>query len=77
MFTSNTPENIREMLAKIGVEKVEDLFAAIPADVRYPALQLPPALTEGALTCRSWRAKINLCLILSAPGARSILSRPP
>lgn len=50
MFTSNTPENIQEMLAKIGVEKVEDLFAAIPAAVRYPALRLPPALTEAALT---------------------------
>ena len=34
------------MLRTIGIERVEELFADVPADTRYPALELPPALTE-------------------------------
>ena len=34
------------MLRVIGVERVEQLFADVPADARYPGLDLPPALTE-------------------------------
>src|SRR5689334_10398393 len=34
------------MLRTIGIERVEQLFADVPADARYPALELPPALTE-------------------------------
>ena len=34
------------MLRTIGIERVEQLFADVPADTRYPALELPPALTE-------------------------------
>src|SRR4030042_214034 len=34
------------MLAAIGVRSVQDLFADVPAHVRFPALSLPPALSE-------------------------------
>ena len=34
------------MLAAIGVKKVNDLFKDVPAKHRFPALDLPPALTE-------------------------------
>ncbi len=34
------------MLKSIGVEKVEDLFDEIPAEFRYPDLNLAPRLTE-------------------------------
>jgi glycine dehydrogenase subunit 1 len=34
------------MLARVGVEKIESLFAAVPAKHRFPELDLPPALTE-------------------------------
>jgi glycine dehydrogenase subunit 1 len=34
------------MLAAIGVERVEELFTDVPADVRFPKLELPPALSE-------------------------------
>lgn len=50
MFIPHTPEDKKEMLQKIGVSCVQDLFAQIPQDVRYPALHLPPALDENALT---------------------------
>lgn len=49
MFTSNTPENKKEMLSKTGVSSVSELFASLPEGLRYPALRLPPALTEAAL----------------------------
>jgi glycine dehydrogenase subunit 1 len=35
-----------EMLAVIGVKNLEDLFADVPAKFRFPALDLPPVLTE-------------------------------
>jgi glycine dehydrogenase subunit 1 len=42
-----TPEDVREMLAAIGVDSVEDLFAPIPDDLRLPRpLRLPPAMSE-------------------------------
>ena len=50
MFISNTPEDKKQMLEKIGVSSLPDLFKDIPQDLLYPALNLPPALTEGALT---------------------------
>jgi glycine dehydrogenase subunit 1 len=34
------------MLRTIGVERLEQLFEDVPADARFPELQLPPALTE-------------------------------
>jgi glycine dehydrogenase subunit 1 len=34
------------MLAEIGVDAMEDLFAPIPSSVRFPTLALPPVLTE-------------------------------
>jgi glycine dehydrogenase subunit 1 len=43
-YTSVTEADLREMLAEIGVESVEDLFAEIPAELR---LRRPLALDEG------------------------------
>lgn len=34
------------MLGTIGVASVDELFHPVPEDVRYPTLDLPPALTE-------------------------------
>jgi glycine dehydrogenase subunit 1 len=34
------------MLAAVGVESIEDLFADVPADARFPPLELPPAISE-------------------------------
>ncbi|TKJ43459.1 glycine dehydrogenase (aminomethyl-transferring) [candidate division TA06 bacterium B3_TA06] len=46
-YTSNTPEDIRRMLERIGVERFEDLLADIPEDLRVKGeLNLPPALSE-------------------------------
>ena len=45
-FISITDAERAQMLAAIGVNQVADLFDAIPADVRFPALDLPPALSE-------------------------------
>lgn len=49
MFTSNTAENEKEMLAKIGVSSVKELFKSIPENLLYPSFHLPKALTEEAL----------------------------
>lgn len=40
-------ENDREqMLQTIGLDSIEDLFAVVPSEVRFPQLDLPPALTQ-------------------------------
>jgi glycine dehydrogenase subunit 1 len=45
-FTQLTPEDRAHMLRTLGIDRVEQLFADVPAEARYPTLELPPALTE-------------------------------
>jgi glycine dehydrogenase subunit 1 len=45
-FTQLTPEDRQAMLRTIGVDHVQQLFDDVPTEARYPALDLPPALTE-------------------------------
>ncbi|MEW6568116.1 MAG: aminomethyl-transferring glycine dehydrogenase subunit GcvPA [Chloroflexota bacterium] len=45
-YIPHTDEDRRAMLAAIGVERVEDLYPAIPADVRFPDLDLPEGVSE-------------------------------
>ena len=45
-FNPHTAEDRRQMLAAIGVDRIEDLFAPVPEAIRFPELRLPPALTE-------------------------------
>lgn len=46
-YLPHTPEDIKEMLASIGVEALDDLFQSIPADSRREKpLELPNPLTE-------------------------------
>lgn len=50
MFTPHTTQDKKEMLAKIGVQNVQELLAQIPQQLLYPALDLPHALSEAELT---------------------------
>jgi glycine dehydrogenase subunit 1 len=46
-YLFNTPQQQREMLARIGVTSIEELLQQIPADLRLNRpLDLPPPLTE-------------------------------
>ena len=45
-YLPNTEDNQREMLAKIGVESLEELFNDVPARYRFPELKLPAAVSE-------------------------------
>ncbi|MGI9476271.1 MAG: aminomethyl-transferring glycine dehydrogenase subunit GcvPA [Hyphomicrobiaceae bacterium] len=45
-FIPHTNEERRQMLDVIGADNLEELFGDIPADIRFPELRLPPALTE-------------------------------
>src|SRR3984893_18561243 len=45
-FTQLTADDRAEMLRVIGIDRVEDLFVDVPADARFPVLDLPPALSE-------------------------------
>lgn len=50
-YLSNTPEDIRAMLAAIGVESIDQLFSAIPEELRLRRpLDLPQPLCELELT---------------------------
>jgi glycine dehydrogenase subunit 1 len=46
MFIPHTDADREAMLKVIGVEKLEDLFQAVPAGCRFPELDISPALTE-------------------------------
>src|SRR6266545_6272527 len=45
-YISITEAERAEMLANIGVTNMADLFEGVPAEVRFPELKLPPALSE-------------------------------
>ncbi|RII25311.1 MAG: aminomethyl-transferring glycine dehydrogenase [Geobacter sp.] len=45
-YCPNTPEEIGEMLAAIGVASVDDLFAPIPAELRASSFDLPDGMSE-------------------------------
>jgi glycine dehydrogenase subunit 1 len=45
-FTQLSAADRTAMLETIGVDSVDELFADVPPDVRYPDLGLPPALAE-------------------------------
>lgn len=46
MFVPHTNNEREEMLKTIGVERIEDLFTDVPEGYRFPALNLPEAMTE-------------------------------
>ena len=45
-FTPHTTEEIQSMLDVIGVRTIDDLFAAIPADMRPKSFDLPEGMSE-------------------------------
>ena len=45
-YIPHTDAERREMLTRIGVQHIEDLFVAVPEKFRFPALKLPEAVTE-------------------------------
>src|SRR5258708_27545013 len=50
-YIANTPEDQRAMLDSIGLANLDELFAAIPAELQLNRpLAIPPALTEMELT---------------------------
>lgn len=50
-YIANTPEDQRSMLEAIGLDKLDDLFASIPHELRLDRpLDVGPALTEMELT---------------------------
>jgi len=45
-YIPHTDEDRRAMLAAIGLERMDDLYDAIPQDVRFPDLNLPDPISE-------------------------------
>jgi glycine dehydrogenase subunit 1 len=45
-YLPNSDDDRRAMLATVGLDSVDDLFASIPASLRSPAIELPPPLGE-------------------------------
>jgi glycine dehydrogenase subunit 1 len=45
-YVPHSEQERNEMLAAIGVVHMEDLFADVPAQVRFPGLKLPPPASE-------------------------------
>ncbi|HET8630151.1 MAG TPA: glycine dehydrogenase, partial [Thermomicrobiales bacterium] len=51
-YVPHTEEDRAQMLRDIGVARIEDLFADIPADLRFPELRLPAPLSEQEVRAR-------------------------
>lgn len=49
-YIPHTEVERQQMLAAIGVTTIEDLFEAVPASHRFPALDLPDAMSELEIT---------------------------
>ena len=45
-YIPHSPQEREAMLAAIGIDRLEDLFEAVPAKYRFPTLNLRPALAE-------------------------------
>ena len=45
-YVPHSDEDRRAMLSAIGVRSIEALFEDVPQHARFPALDLPPALSE-------------------------------
>ncbi len=45
-YIPHTEQERQEMLARIGVTRIEELFSAIPEKFRFPRLNLPAPITE-------------------------------
>ncbi|MHB1296671.1 MAG: aminomethyl-transferring glycine dehydrogenase subunit GcvPA [Anaerolineae bacterium] len=45
-YVPHTVAERKEMLARIGVERIEDLFGAVPEEHRFPEISLPEPLSE-------------------------------
>ena len=54
-YVPHTTRERRAMLEAIGLARMEDLFADVPAEVRFPKLDLPPPASEPELA-REMRA---------------------
>ncbi len=52
MFTPHTSAETEEMLKKIGVRSINDLFLDVPEKFRFPKLELAKGLTKWKL-CKS------------------------
>ena len=48
-YLPHTPEQVQAMLARIGVDRVQDLFEDIPSSLAYPQINLPQAASEPEL----------------------------
>ena len=46
VYSPNSPKDQEAMLKTIGISSLDDLFEAIPVDVRFPELDLPMPLSE-------------------------------
>ncbi|MFN8530097.1 MAG: aminomethyl-transferring glycine dehydrogenase subunit GcvPA [Anaerolineae bacterium] len=49
-YIPHTDAERQQMLSTIGVTTIEDLFEAVPAAYRFPALKLPKAMSEMEIT---------------------------
>jgi glycine dehydrogenase subunit 1 len=48
-YVPHTDDERRDMLAAVGAERLADLFADVPENIRFPKLDLPAALPEADL----------------------------
>ena len=48
-YTPHTPDEVRAMLTKIGVRKVDDLYSDIPGVLRLEKLDLPRGMMSGLM----------------------------
>src|SRR3712207_657149 len=45
-YSPHTHQDRADMLAAVGLSRIEDLFSDVPAGVRFPVLDIPEPLSE-------------------------------
>jgi glycine dehydrogenase subunit 1 len=73
-FIPTTPDERDQMLAQIGLRSVSELFGSVPAELRYPRIEMPPPLSEMELIghCRRLAARnraVTDCICVLGAGS--------
>jgi glycine dehydrogenase subunit 1 len=65
-YVPHTERETRDMLAAVGVSRMEDLFDDVPAALRFPALELPRPSSEPEITAECASATASSAATISA-----------
>jgi glycine dehydrogenase subunit 1 len=61
-YIPHTDKERHTMLSAIGIKQIEDLYEAIPKEVRFPDLNIPTPLSELEVAKRAFECRMRQSL---------------